>query len=89
MRFVSTPNRTLCDVLEDMRKYTKTIGLTTNQTQIVSSLIEELQILGNRMEAGLWDQKDIKDLYEERSKLKKQVKKLKKKKDKLKGEDDE
>ena len=46
-------NRTLCDVLEEMRKCDKTRNYAP-----MSALIEEVQIMGNRMEAKLADRKD-------------------------------
>jgi hypothetical protein len=48
---------------------------------LLSGLIEELQILGNRMEAALYDVKDIRELHEEKKKLKKELDELEKKKD--------
>ena len=69
------PNRTLCDVLEDMRKASKTKNFS-----YMDGLIEEAQLMGNRMEAGLWDQKDVESLREKLGKLKKEVKTLEAKK---------
>lgn len=59
-------NRTLCDVLEDMRKCAETTNFGP-----LRALIEEAQIMGNRMEAGLHGVKDLNRLQEEISKLKK------------------
>lgn len=67
------PNRYLCDVLEDMRKCFETLNFSP-----LKGLIEEAQILGNRMESGLSDKRDLKSLSEERHKLKEDYKKLKK-----------
>lgn len=64
-------NRYLCSVLDDMRKCDEVKNFAP-----LRSLIEEAQILGNRMESALADVKDIKSLMEERSKLKKEVKAL-------------
>ena len=72
-------NRYLCSVLDDMRKCDETKNYAP-----LKSLIEEAQILGNRMEAGLADVKDIKNLLEERSELKKEVKELREEAGKLK-----
>ena len=47
-------NRTMCDVLEDMRRCDKTRSYT-----LLAGLIEESQIMANRMEAALSDQKDL------------------------------
>lgn len=72
-------NRTLCDVLEDMRRCD-----TTKNYAALSSLIEEAQTMGNRMESGLGDQRDIVKMQEEWHKLNKEIKKLRKKRDGLK-----
>lgn len=69
------PNRTICSVLDEMRK----CGETRNYSYL-SSLIEEVQTLVNRMEAALWDQKDFDYKKEEYHKLKKKVKEMKKEK---------
>ena len=58
------PHRTLCDVLSEMR----TIHETRNYSGLLA-LIEEAQSMGNRMEAGLSYERDIKELHEERKKL--------------------
>lgn len=62
------PNRTVCSVLEEMRQLDK-----TRNYGAMPGLIEEVQYLVNRMEAGLWDQNDITHFREERSRLKKEV----------------
>jgi hypothetical protein len=67
------PNRYLCTVLEEMRSCLK-----THNFSYLDSLIEEAQILGNRMEAALYDVSDIKEYSERRHKLKQQVEKLEK-----------
>lgn len=74
-------NRTLCATLEDMRTCVKHLNFS-----LLPSLIEEVQLLGNRMEAGLWDQKDVirlreevKELKAKRNKLRKKIEKLEKK----------
>lgn len=78
MAYFSSPNRTLCDVLEDMRRCHKTLNFA-----LLSSLIEEVQTIGNRMESALWDQKD----FESADKLFKQLKvKIKKMESKLEEE---
>lgn len=66
------PNRTVCSVLEEIRKLNDTRNYSS-----LSGLIEELQFMVNRMEASLWDQYDIVRLREERSQLKAEVKQLK------------
>lgn len=71
-------NRTLCDVLQDMRK----CDAVKNYSNLLS-LIEEAQVMGNRMEAGLSDKQDYKDYRREVKRLKKELKRLKSKKEKL------
>lgn len=61
-------NRTMCDVLEEMRKCYE----TRNFAHLLG-LIEEAQHLANKMEAGLADKQDLKSLNEERHELKKEV----------------
>lgn len=71
-RYMSTfPNRTLCAVLDDMRSCLKSLNFGA-----MLGLIEELQLLGNRMEAGLEDQRDVRDMLEYKSKLKSEIDKL-------------
>lgn len=71
-------NRTLCDVLQDMRK----CDAVKNYSNLLS-LIEEAQVMGNRMEAGLNDKQDYLDYKREVKKLRKELKKLKAKKEKF------
>ena len=70
--FDSFPNRTLCDVLEEMRKCYETRNFCS-----MLGLIEEAQSFGNRMEAGLGDKHDVKEWTKNRAELKKDIKKLK------------
>lgn len=72
------PNRTLCSVLEDMRKCNE-----TKNYSYLSGLIEEAQMLGNRMEAKLYDIKDYEYKMEELRRMKKEVKDLKAEKENL------
>lgn len=72
--------RTLCEVLEDMRK----CGATRNYSYL-EGLIEEAQSMGNRMEAKLDARKDLNKYREEIRELEKEIKKLKKAKEKLEG----
>jgi cell shape-determining protein MreC len=65
------PNRTLCDVLNEMRECVKTLNFS-----YLLGLIEEAQTLGNRMEAKLYEIKDFEHLHEEIKVLKKKKKKL-------------
>jgi len=80
--------RYLCDALEDMRKCHK----TRNYAQL-KGLIEEAQILGNRMESSL--EKQNSDHYDEiqheerrveRRRLKREVRELKLAKARLEGD---
>ena len=64
-------NRYVCEVLDEMRKCDK-----TRNYAILPSLIEEVQTMVNRMEAGLSDKKDLLKLSEERSKLKAEVEEI-------------
>lgn len=75
------PNRTLCAVLEEMRK----LNETRNYAALLS-LIEEAQMLGNRMEAKLHDVKDRESLNEDINKLKRELKDLRKQKKELDNE---
>lgn len=73
------PNRYVCDVLDEMRKLYETRNFSG-----LLGLIEEVQTLVNRMEAGLRDYKDagynedrIREIKEELKELRKQKKELK------------
>ena len=77
----SDPNRYLCDILTDMRT-----ALDKLRIDIIPGLIEEAQIYGNRMEAKLDDQYDMKRLLEEKSILNQEVQKLRNEKEKLESE---
>lgn len=65
------PNRTLCDALADMRKCYETYNFSP-----MLALIEEVQVLGNRMEAALADKRDIEQMSEQRSLLKAEIREL-------------
>jgi hypothetical protein len=66
-------NRTLCDVLEEMRRCVQTLNFAP-----LMSLIEEAQIMGNRMEAGLEDKEDLVRMNEEWHDLSEKVMELRK-----------
>ena len=53
------PNRLVCRVLDEMRDCSKTRNFS-----YLDGLIEEVQVLVNRMESKLMDQKDLDDLNE-------------------------
>jgi hypothetical protein len=76
-----TPNRFLCDIFTDMRKAVEMLRF-----DLIPGLVEEAQIYGNRMEAKLDDQNDIKQLLEDKSKLNDEVIELRKKKEALEKE---
>lgn len=71
-------SRTMCEVLEEARgiiKHTNHFTLGRSK-RVLSSLVEELQVMGNRMEAGLGDKVSIKKLSEQKTQLRKEVKAL-------------
>lgn len=69
--FYSFPNRTLCGVLDEMRKCNE----TRNYAYLLS-LIEEAQHYGNRMESALHDKSDIREWSTKRHELKEEIKQL-------------
>ncbi|RLD64909.1 MAG: hypothetical protein DRI84_07940 [Bacteroidetes bacterium] len=73
--FHSFPNRTACSVLESMRDLDK----TKNYSSLLS-MVEELQLFFDRMEAALGDKRDIKEWNIKRHKLKIEIKELLEKK---------
>jgi hypothetical protein len=75
-RYGGSLNRTICSVFEDMRK----LDQTKNYGPILG-LIEEAQMLANRMEAKLYDIKDLESLNDKYKKLRKECEELEKKKD--------
>ena len=82
--------RYLCTVLEEMRTCCNVLNFAP-----MMSLIEEAQILGNRMESALEEygtmddiQKDLQTLREARRKLKKEVRELIKERDSYANADD-
>lgn len=74
-------NRYVCSVLDEIRACHK-----THNYSIIPSLVEEVQVMVNRMEAAIADASDIKSLKEERSKLKKEVRALEDKVKELKSQ---
>jgi len=77
------PNRVICSVLEEMRK----LHETRNYAPLLS-LIEEAQMLANRMEAKLSDVKDRESLNEDITRLKKELKALRKEKKEIANADE-
>jgi hypothetical protein len=68
---MSFPNRTLCTVLEEMRECFKTYNFSP-----MLGLIEEVQIIGNRMESGLEQKRDYYRLVDDCKELEQKLKKL-------------
>lgn len=64
-------NRTVCDVLEELRTCCK-----TQNYSYMLGLLEEIQMMANRMEASLWDQSEFKRAEKRYKKLKKKIKEL-------------
>lgn len=64
-------NRTWCDCLRGIRDCSKTMNFGP-----VGSLVEELQVYGDRMESALADNKDLLELNIKLSEAKASLKKL-------------
>lgn len=78
-------NRTLCSAIYDMREVLNALEKAVEDDKhlkklvwILRTLVEEFQVYGNRMEAGLDDQRSIEELKEEFEDLEKRVKEHKK-----------
>lgn len=69
-------NRTICDMLAEIRKCHE-----THNYSYLLGLVEEIQTAANKMEAALWDQKEFTYMQERYRKLKKEVRKMEKEKD--------
>jgi hypothetical protein len=65
-------NRYVCDVIEDMRKCLESLNFSP-----MKGLIEEMQVMVNRMESAIKDQKDLVKLNDELSSARKAYKQLK------------
>lgn len=66
-------NRTWCQTLDEMRQIVKTGHI---RQDMMMSLIEELQVYGNRMESALGDLSDLESLHQDIKKKKKELKEL-------------
>jgi hypothetical protein len=84
-------SRTMCDVLEEMRKCNEHRNYAA-----LAGLIEEVQTMGNRMEGALYDKKeapaaqlDLERLKQERRELRREVSRLKIEAAKLKNDNAE
>ncbi len=71
-------NRVLCSVLDEIRK----LDSTKNYSSLLS-LIEEAQAMANRMEAALYDKKDLFRARDEVRVLKEEIKLLREEKQNL------
>lgn len=67
-------NRHVCDVLSDMRKCLESLNFSP-----MKGLIEEAQVMANRMEAALQDQKSLIDINEKYAEMRRDYKALKRK----------
>lgn len=72
-------NRTYCDVIKELKDIITDSSVSTWESQkpVMISLLHELQTYGNRMEAALETQKDLRELQDEVSELKKKWKEAK------------
>ena len=68
MRYLSGVNRTICSVIDAIRKCHE-----THNYSMLMALVEEIQILAEAMEAHLWDQNSIKEYKEVIKKLKEEL----------------
>lgn len=71
-------NRTVCEVLGEMR--TQLNGNLPINKPLLLSLVEETQVMVNRMEAALADLRDVEALHLEIKKLKGELNELESKK---------
>lgn len=72
------PNRTLCDVLGEMRECSKTRNFSP-----LKGLIEEAQSMANRMESALYEQKDYESWRKKTKEEKEEYRRLLRKTNKL------
>lgn len=73
------PNRFYCTVIDEMRACYKTRNFSP-----IMGLLEELQSIGNRMEAKCGDISEYNSYLDKVKELKREIKELKRKRDKLK-----
>jgi predicted nucleic acid-binding Zn-ribbon protein len=74
-------NRFACDILKEMRACYKVYNFAH-----LRALIEEMQTIVNRMEAALYDQKELEHLYHEIRTKKRELKVLERKIEDLEAE---
>lgn len=79
------PNRYMCSALDEMREQLKTLSLFNikRYKAITALMIEEIQTLGNRMEAALRDVGELERLHKKMRNLKKKIKALERKEEEL------
>jgi translation elongation factor EF-1alpha len=82
-------NRTACEVLEEIRTVVKVSSANGSAKAMLIALIEELQVMFNKMEAAIADKRDFNDIREETSKAKQKLRELEEKIKFLGGTSDE
>ena len=85
----SLKNRTYCDCLRELRDFLVHTKLTESQMALAFSLLEELQTYGNRMEAAIYDYKDMMHKYKTIKKLETAIRSKKSQLRKLEAEEEE
>lgn len=85
MSYYNSPNRYVCEVLEEMRKVLNVLSIFNihRYKPSMAMLIEEAQTLVNRMEASMHDWSDTRRAHKELKKLKNEIKDLESKRDSL------
>ena len=78
MSYYNSPNRYVCEVLEEMRKQLNVLSIHNldRYKSSMAMLIEESQTLVNRMESALSDWSDIRRAHWEIKGLKAEIKEL-------------
>ena len=81
-------NRYLCTVLDECRTALNKLNILTIKStkRMLGTLVEEIQVLGNRMEAGLRDIRDYDYDLNEHRKIKREIKQMEWKKADLSAE---
>jgi len=76
------PHRLFCGAIGDMQDVLKSTGILSilRLRPLLISLVAEVQVYGNRMEAGLEYSRDISELHDIRAKLILEIKELEAKK---------
>lgn len=83
------PNRYMCSALDEMRDQLKLLSEFNidRYKSITAMLIEEIQTMGNRMEAHLHDKAQLESLHDKIRNAKKKLKKLESKLDETNDDD--